>query len=68
MMELVLQFYDISLENLSNLSIDDLVKLPVRERIGRFKYIKIDKIKQEYDEVLMQLKTEIHALAKKEGA
>ncbi|TAH72137.1 MAG: V-type ATP synthase subunit A [Anaerolineaceae bacterium] len=68
MMELVLQFYDISLENLSNLSIDDLVKLPVRERIGRFKYIKIDKIKQEYDEVLMQLKTEIHALAQKEGA
>jgi V/A-type H+-transporting ATPase subunit A len=68
MMELVLQFYDVSLENLSNLSIDDLVKLPVRERIGRFKYIKIDKIKQEYDEVLMQLKTEIHALAKKEGA
>ena len=68
MMELVLNFYDISLENQSNLSIDDLVKLPVRERIGRFKYIKNDKIKQEYDEILMQLKTEIHGLVQKEGA
>ncbi|NLP16620.1 MAG: V-type ATP synthase subunit A [Clostridiales bacterium] len=68
MMELVLKFYDISLENLSNLSIDDLVKLPVRERIGRFKYVKVDKIKQEYDEVLMQLKTEINQLVQKEGA
>jgi V/A-type H+-transporting ATPase subunit A len=68
MMELIMKFYDISLENLNNLSIDDLVKLPVRERIGRFKYIKKDKIKQEFDEVLMQLKTEINGLVKKEGA
>ncbi|NLK99956.1 MAG: V-type ATP synthase subunit A [Clostridiales bacterium] len=68
MMELVLQFYDISLENLANLSIDDLVKLPVRERIGRFKYIKNNKIKQEYEEVLMQLKTEINNLVQKEDA
>jgi V/A-type H+-transporting ATPase subunit A len=68
MMELILQFYDISLENLNDLSIDDLVMLPVRERIGRFKYIKNDKIQQEFDEVLMQLKTEIHALVQKEGA
>ncbi len=68
MMELIMKFYDISLENLSDLSIDDLVTLPVRERIGRFKYIKNDKIKHEYDEVLMQLKKEIHALVQKEEA
>jgi len=68
MMELVLQFYDISLENLSNLSIDDLVKLPVRERIGRFKYIKNDKIKQEYEEILIQIRSEIQELVQKEGA
>jgi V/A-type H+-transporting ATPase subunit A len=68
MMELVLKFYDISLENLSKISIDDLVKLPVRERIGRFKYIKIDKIKKEYEDILLQLKSEIHELIQKEGA
>lgn len=68
MMELIMKFYDISLENLSDLSIDDLVTLPVRERIGRFKYIKNDKIKHEYDEILMQLKKEIHALVQKEEA
>ncbi len=68
MMELVLMFYDISLENLSKLSIDDLVKLPVRERIGRFKYIKKDLIEKEYDEIRMQLNNEIHGLVQKEGA
>lgn len=68
MMDLVLHFYDLSLENLNNLSIDDLVKIGVRERIGRFKYIKNDKMEQEYDEVIMQLKSEIHALVQKEGA
>lgn len=68
MMVLVLKFYDISQENLSKLSIDDLVKLPVRERIGRFKYTKKDRIQQEFEEVIMQLQVEINGLVKKEGA
>lgn len=68
MMDLVLKFYDISLENLNNLSIDDLVKLPVRERIGRFKYVKKDNINKEYDEILIQLNQEIKELVQKEGA
>lgn len=68
MMELVLKFYDVSLENLSNLSIDNLVKLPVRERIGRFKYIKMDDIKKEYENILVQLNREIKELVQKEGA
>ena len=68
MMDLVLQFYDVSLENLNKLNIDDLVKLPVRERIGRFKYVTKDKMQKEYEEILMQLKTEIQELVQKEGA
>jgi V/A-type H+-transporting ATPase subunit A len=68
MMELVLLFYDRSLEQLSNLSMDDLVQIPVRERIGRFKYVKNDKIKKEYEEILIQLNQEIQELAQKEGA
>ena len=68
MMELVLHFYYFSLENINELSVDDLVKLPVRERIGRFKYIKVDKIKKEYDEILIQLTREINEIVQKEGS
>lgn len=67
MMEMVLSFYDIALENLnSGLSMDDLVRLPVRERIGRFKYVAMDKIKQEYDDVIQNIHREIEALLQKE--
>ena len=68
MIELILKFYDISLENIHNLSIDDLVKLPVRERIGRFKYVKTNKLKEEYEDILAQINREIQELVKKGGA
>lgn len=68
LMDLVLKFYDISSENLNKVSIDDLVKLPVRERIGRFKYVKNEMVKKEYEEILEQLKNEIKELVQKEGA
>jgi V/A-type H+-transporting ATPase subunit A len=68
MMELILKFYDSSLEYLDKVSIDDLTKLPVRERIGRFKYVAKDKINKEYEEVLLQLSREIKELVQKEGA
>lgn len=67
MMDLVLKYYDVSLDNLKNISIDDLVKLPVRERIGRFKYVKIENIKKEYEDILEQLNDEIKELVQKEG-
>ncbi|NLJ97503.1 MAG: V-type ATP synthase subunit A [Clostridiales bacterium] len=68
MIELILKFYDISLENINNLSIDDLVKLPVRERIGRFKYVKTNMLKEEYENILAQINREVQELVKKEGA
>ena len=68
LMDLVLKFYDISSENLNKISIDDLVKLPVRERIGRFKYVKKDMIKKEYENILEQLNKEIKELVQREGA
>ena len=68
LMDLVLKFYDISSENLDKVSIDDLVRLPVRERIGRFKYVKNEMVKKEYEEILDQLKKEIKELVQKEGA
>ncbi len=69
MMELVLNYYDLALQNLRNgVSIEDLVKLPVRERIGRFKYTDKDKVKKEYEDILMTLNKEIYALVQKEEA
>jgi V/A-type H+-transporting ATPase subunit A len=67
MMELVLKYFDISLEALnSGADAEGLVKLPVRERIGRFKYIAGDKIEKEYDDILTSLYREINELKQKE--
>ncbi len=67
MMELVLNFFDISSEALSNgIRVDDIVKLPVREKIGRFKYIADDKIENEYNEIIKSLHREIDELSQKE--
>jgi V/A-type H+-transporting ATPase subunit A len=69
MMELVLSYYDISLQNLSNgVSIDSLVKLPVRERIGRFKYVSEEKIQKEFEDIIQNIHREIDELIQKEEA
>lgn len=67
MMKLVLDFYQASVEALGKgVSVDKLVVLPVRERIGRFKYIPSDQTQQEYDEIIKELNNQIDALAQKE--
>lgn len=69
MMELVLHYYDMALEFLGKgASIDSLVKLAVRERIGRFKYVSKDKIDAEYESILQALAAELSELLKKEEA
>lgn len=68
MMELVLAYYDISLESLkSGVSVEALVKLSVRERIGRFKYVSMDKTKREYDSIIETISREINELQKEEA-
>ena len=56
MMRLVMAFYNRSLAALSN-GADALkiVSMPVRERIGRFKYVKESDIEKEYDEIITEL-------------
>jgi len=69
MMELVLSYYDLSLEYLNKgVPIDKLVKLPVRESIGRFKYVSRDKIDEAFNETIMQLNKELDNLLVKEEA
>lgn len=68
MMKLVLRYYDMAVDALSKDSaIDALVGLPVRERIGRFKYIAEDGIDDEYEQTGAQLDHEIALTIKKEA-
>lgn len=67
MMRLVLAYYELSKEALNEGAlISDLIRLPVRERIGRYKYTHEDQIDAEYDSVYAALKAEI-AQAKEKG-
>ena len=67
MMKTILSYFDLGNDVLEqNVSIDTLVSLPVRERIGRFKYVKEEDIDTEYDEILKQLHKELNAQLKKE--
>ena len=67
MMQLVLDYYDKAVEALGKgASIDDLVKLPVRERIGRFKYIQEQDMRAEYEAILKALCKQIEVLSQKE--
>ena len=67
MMKAILAYFDLGNEVLEqNVSIDTLVSLPVRERIGRFKYVREEDIDTEYDEILKQLHKELNAQLKKE--
>lgn len=56
MINLVLDYYDRSLDALYlGAPIEDLVKLPIRERIGRFKYLTNDKTQKEYEDINQEL-------------
>ncbi len=67
MMRLVLKFYDLSSAALKDgVSINKIVSIPVRERIGRIKYVAEDKVEAEYDSIVAELMEELDAL-KKEG-
>lgn len=60
MMKLVISFYQESVLALEKgVDVEDLVKLPVREDIGRFKYTTEDNIQNEYQRILNELDDEI---------
>ena len=65
MMELILAFYDRSLTALNKgASIEKIVSMPSRERIGRFKYAPETKIDSEYTEILAELDSDIDKAVK----
>ncbi len=68
MMNLVLAFYDHSVEAMGKgAKLQDLINMPVREQIGRFKYVEEDKIEEEFKKVTEELNVEIaNALGKED--
>lgn len=68
MMKLVIKYYDESLAALSaGADINDIVALPVREAIGRFKYVEEKDVDAQFTVVSDKLASELRlAAAKKE--
>lgn len=68
MMNLVLSYYDKCCQALTDgATVDSLVSLPVRERIGRFKYIVFDDCQKEFDDILYALDVDIKEAVDKGG-
>ena len=66
MMRAILSYYDKAREALSKgANIEMLVNIPVRERIGRFKYEPEDKIQAEFESIETQLDAEISDVLKR---
>ena len=60
MMLLVVHFYDQCVAALDKgAKVDDLIALPVREKIGRFKYTATDRVSAEYDAICAELSQQI---------
>lgn len=68
MMKMVMGFYEAAMDALNKgANINDLIKMPVREAIGRFKYTHEDNIESEFDRINNQLSLEIaNTLSKEE--
>ena len=67
MMKLVMAFYHESLEALNKgASINDILKMDVRERIGRYKYTLEADVDTEYDKICKELAIEIANILGKE--
>lgn len=67
MIRLILEFYDLARQVLENgAQIELLLSLPVRERIGRFKYISNLESKNEYDSIVRAMSEEIGSTLKRE--
>lgn len=53
MMKLVMAFYDFGVKALADgANIEEIISMPVRESIGRFKYVHEDEIEQAYDKIM----------------
>lgn len=67
LMKLVLAFYDRAVEALKKgANMNDLIKMPVREAIGRFKYIHEDELEVNYENIINEIDAQTAETLKKE--
>ena len=67
MMKLILTFNDEAAEAITKgADIEAVAELPVRERIGRFKYVQESDIDAEYDKLLVEISAQLDELLNKE--
>ena len=67
MMKTVWAFYEMGLEALGNgADIEKISLMDVRERIGRLKYVEEDKVNEEYENIIAELKKELEDTMKGE--
>ena len=68
LLRLIMGYYELAKNAVQKgASFNDLVSIPVRESIGRFKYVEEEKIDTAFNDIMSQLKTEISNLVSKEG-
>ncbi|MBQ3416436.1 MAG: V-type ATP synthase subunit A [Ruminococcus sp.] len=66
MMQLVLKFFDLSTAGVEKgADLNALINLPIRERIGRFKYVKDDEIDKSFDDIIYNLEKDIDDIISK---
>ena len=66
MMELVLAYFDKTTAALDKgANLDAMINMPIRERIGRFKYVKENEIDTNFEDILYNLDVDINDIIKK---
>ncbi len=67
MMKLILEFYNLTSQAVDNgVSVDTLLELPVREKIGRFKYVASKHSEKEFKSILREMIDKVGATFKRE--
>lgn len=60
MMKLILDYYDMAVAAIENgVGVQKVINLPVREQIGRIKYVPEEKVPAEYDAIIMTIQKQI---------
>jgi V/A-type H+-transporting ATPase subunit A len=68
MLKLILDYYHRAQEAVAKgVALKDIFELPVREKIGRAKYVPRDSIDREYGIIQQELSSQMDALLSKEG-
>ena len=68
MLKMITAFYDLGITALEKgADFDDIIGLPIREQIGRFKYLPEDECRTKYDEIMKKLRSDMIRITE-EGA